>query len=99
MFFQFRGGKGVATAFGLLFPLHWPSGLVAGAVWLVVFGATRISSVASLLAFSAAPISLWFWLPTAFWPMAALTLIMVIRHRANLAKLLSGEELGFRGKR
>jgi len=36
---------------------------------------------------------------TAFWPMAALTLIMVIRHRANLAKLLSGEELGFRGKR
>ena len=99
VFFQFRGGKGVATAFGLLFPLHWPSGLVAGAVWLLVFGVTRISSVASLLAFIAAPISLWFWLPTAFWPMAALTLIMVIRHRANLAKLLSGEELGFRGKR
>ncbi|HBT05960.1 MAG TPA: glycerol-3-phosphate acyltransferase, partial [Alcanivorax sp.] len=84
VFFQFRGGKGVATAFGLLFPLHWPSGLVAGAVWLLVFGVTRISSVASLLAFIAAPISLWFWLPTAFWPMAALTLIMVIRHRANL---------------
>ncbi|MBD3651619.1 MAG: glycerol-3-phosphate 1-O-acyltransferase PlsY [Alcanivorax sp.] len=99
VFFQFRGGKGVATAFGLLFPLHWPSGLVAGAVWLLVFGVTRISSVASLLAFVAAPISLWFWLPTAFWPMAALTVIMVIRHRANLAKLLSGEELGFRGKR
>ncbi|HBM24790.1 MAG TPA: glycerol-3-phosphate acyltransferase, partial [Alcanivorax sp.] len=99
VFFQFRGGKGVATAFGLLFPLHWPSGLVAGAVWLLVFGVTRISSVASLLAFVAAPISLWFWLPTAFWPMVALTVIMVIRHRANLTKLLSGEELGFRGKR
>lgn len=99
VFFQFRGGKGVATAFGLLFPLHWPTGLVAGAVWLAVFGITRISSVASLSAFVAAPIALWFWLPGAFWPMVALTVIMFIRHRANIAKLLSGEELGFRGKR
>ncbi|ASK32994.1 acyl-phosphate glycerol 3-phosphate acyltransferase (plasmid) [Alcanivorax sp. N3-2A] len=98
VFFQFRGGKGVATAFGLLFPLHWLSGLIAGGVWLGVFGITRISSVASLSAFVAAPISLWFWLPGAFWPMAALTVIMFIRHRANLAKLLSGEELGFRRK-
>ncbi|MBU58123.1 MAG: acyl-phosphate glycerol 3-phosphate acyltransferase [Alcanivorax sp.] len=98
VFFQFRGGKGVATAFGLLFPLHWPTGLVAGAVWLAVFALTRISSVASLSAFVAAPISLWFWLPAAFWPMVALTAIMVFRHRTNLAKLLSGEELGFRRK-
>lgn len=98
VFFQFRGGKGVATAFGLLFPLYWPSGLVAGVVWLILFGLTRISSVASLSAFVAAPISLWFWLPGAFWPMVALTLIMFLRHRSNIAKLLSGEELGFRKK-
>ena len=98
VFFQFKGGKGVATAFGVLFPLHWPSGLVAGAVWLVVFGMLRISSVASLSAFVAAPICLWFWLPGAALPMAALTLIMIVRHRANLTKLLRGEELGFRKK-
>ncbi|MCU5781144.1 hypothetical protein MA04_00444 [Alcanivorax balearicus MACL04] len=98
LFFQFRGGKGVATAFGVLFPLHWPSGLVAGAVWLAVFGGVRISSVASLSAFIAAPICLWFWLTGAALPMAALTVIMIVRHRANLAKLLRGEELGFRKK-
>lgn len=98
VFFQFRGGKGVATAFGLLFPLHWPSGLVAGVIWLLVFGLTRISSVASLSAFVAAPVSLWFWLPGAFWPIVALAIIMLVRHRGNIAKLLSGEELGFRKK-
>ena len=86
--------KHAALASCGLWAVVWP-----GSRRLLVFGVTRISSVASLLAFIAAPISLWFWLPTAFWPMAALTLIMVIRHRANLAKLLSGEELGFRGKR
>ncbi|HBC19794.1 MAG TPA: glycerol-3-phosphate acyltransferase, partial [Alcanivorax sp.] len=43
VFFHFQGGKGVATAFGLLFALHWPSGLVAGVVWLLVFALTRIS--------------------------------------------------------
>ena len=98
LFFQFRGGKGVATAFGLLFPLHWITGLVAGGVWLGVFGITRISSVASLSAFIAAPVSLWFSLPAAFWPITALTAIMFLRHRANIVKLISGEELGFRRK-
>ena len=55
VFFHFQGGKGVATAFGLLFALHWPSGLVAGVVWLLVFALTRISSLASLSAFVVAP--------------------------------------------
>ncbi|MCK5886562.1 MAG: glycerol-3-phosphate 1-O-acyltransferase PlsY [Alcanivorax sp.] len=98
VFFQFRGGKGVATAFGLLFPLHWPSGLVAGAVWLLVFALTRISSLASLSAFVVAPACIFAWLPQAFWPMLALSLVMILRHRSNLQKLLRGEELGFRKK-
>lgn len=98
LFFQFRGGKGVATAFGLLFPLHWPSGVAAGLAWLLMFAALRISSLASLTAFIVAPVTLWFWLPDAFWPMAALSVTLFIRHRANIVKLLSGEELGFRRK-
>ena len=98
VFFHFQGGKGVATAFGLLFALHWPSGLVAGVVWLLVFALTRISSLASLSAFVVAPACIFAWLPQAFWPMLALSLVMILRHRSNLQKLLRGEELGFRNK-
>lgn len=96
VFFQFRGGKGVATAFGMLFTLHWPAGLVAGAVWAALFGLLRVSSVASLAAFIAAPIALWVWLPGAFVPMVVLTLVLLIRHHENIRRLLNGEELGFR---
>lgn len=96
VFFQFRGGKGVATAFGLLFALHWPTGLVGGGVWLALFGLLRISSVASMAAFIAAPACLWFWLPTAFWPMVILTLVLLARHHENIRRLVNGEELGFR---
>ena len=96
VFFQFRGGKGVATAFGLLFALHWPTGLVAGAVWVVLFGLLRLSSVASMAAFIAAPVCLWFWLPPAFGPMVVLTLVLLSRHHENIRRLFKGEELGFK---
>ncbi len=96
VFFQFRGGKGVATAFGMLFALHWPTGLVAGGVWVALFGLLRVSSVASMAAFIAAPVALWFWLPDAFGPMVVLTLVLLIRHHENIRRLLNGEELGFR---
>jgi glycerol-3-phosphate acyltransferase PlsY len=96
VFFRFRGGKGVATAFGMLFALHWPSGLVAGAVWVVLFGLLRVSSVASMAAFLAAPVALWFWLPDAFGPMVILTLVLLGRHHENIRRLIRGEELGFR---
>ncbi len=95
VFFQFRGGKGVATAFGMLFALHWPAGLVAGAVWVALFGLLRVSSVASMAAFVAAPVALWFWLPAAFAPMVVLTLVLLARHHENIRRLLNGEELGF----
>lgn len=99
VFFRFQGGKGVATAFGLLFVLHWPSGLVAAATWLSVFALNRISSVASLSAFIVAPACLFVWLPGAFWPMLAVSIAMIARHRANLEKLIRGEELGFKSKK
>lgn len=95
-FFQFRGGKGVATAFGLIFALHWPSGLVTGAVWLLVFGLFRVSSVASMLAFIAMPVAIYMWLPAALWPMLLLTALLLARHHTNIRNLLTGKELGFR---
>jgi acyl phosphate:glycerol-3-phosphate acyltransferase len=96
LFFQFQGGKGVATAFGLLFALHWPTGLATGAVWLTLFGALRISSLASMVAFIAMPAMTSLWLPEVFWPMVLLSAVLIGRHHANIRKLLSGEELGFR---
>jgi glycerol-3-phosphate acyltransferase PlsY len=98
VFFQFRGGKGVATAFGLLFALHWPTGLATGALWLAFFAITRISSLASMVAFIAMPIAIWLWLPAALAPMLLLSLTLLARHHSNIRKLLSGQELGFKKK-
>ena len=95
VFFRFQGGKGVATAFGLLFALHWPTGLLTGAVWLALFAILRISSLASMVAFVVMPAAIAFWLPAAFWPMVLLSVALIGRHHANIRKLLSGEELGF----
>ncbi len=66
--------------------------------WLLVFALNRISSIASLSAFVVAPACLFAWLPQAFWPMLALSLVMIARHRSNLQKILRGEEHGFRKK-
>lgn len=96
VFFQFQGGKGVATAFGLLFALHWPTGLVTGAVWLVLFATLRISSLASMAAFLVMPVAILFWQPETLWPMILLSVVLIGRHHTNIRKLLSGEELGFR---
>ncbi|PKM22953.1 MAG: acyl-phosphate glycerol 3-phosphate acyltransferase [Gammaproteobacteria bacterium HGW-Gammaproteobacteria-14] len=99
VFFQFQGGKGVATAFGMLFALHWPTGLLTGAIWLVLFIPLRISSLASMVAFLAMPVIAAFWIPAAVWPMVLLSVVLIGRHHSNIRKLLTGEELGFRNNK
>mgnify|MGYP002738798174 CR=1 FL=1 len=96
VFFRFQGGKGVATAFGVLFALYWPLGVISGLVWLSVFGISRISSLASMLAFVAAPLSCWWLLPEATLPMALLSATLLARHHSNIRNLVQGEELGFK---
>ena len=104
---RFRGGKGVATAFGVLIVVSWPIALVAGAVWLAVAAATRYASLASMAAMVAAPAAFWAMLDAQFdgrlsamWPgepqqmqMTALVAVVVLlRHHGNLRRLLAGEE-------
>jgi acyl phosphate:glycerol-3-phosphate acyltransferase len=98
VYFKFQGGKGVATAFGVLLALDLWLGLVVGLVWLVVAKVGRISSVAALSAAAAAPI-ITFWrhdLDVMFWSVLAIAVLLVIRHKKNIEQLIKGEEKAFK---
>ncbi len=90
---KFKGGKGVATFIGVQFGLYWPVALIFLAVWLIVALLLRYSSLAALVASLTAPI--WAALLHE-WQIAELlalmTVIIFITHRANIGRLLKGEE-------
>jgi acyl phosphate:glycerol-3-phosphate acyltransferase len=98
VYFKFQGGKGVATAFGVLLALDIWLGLIVGLVWLVVAKVGRISSLAALSAAATAPIvTLWRHdLGVMFWSVLAIAVLLVIRHKKNIAQLLKGEEKAFK---
>ena len=90
---RFRGGKGVATTLGVCLGLDWPVGLAYAAVWLVMMAATRISSVGGMSAAVAAPIAAAATGRAEFVPvLAAIAVIIVWLHRANIARLRAGTE-------
>lgn len=99
VFFQFKGGKGVATAAGVLLGVSWVLGLATLATWLMVAFFSRYSSLAALAAAVFAPFFYLLGDGTAWyadkWIAAALVLIsalLIYRHRENINKLLSGTE-------
>lgn len=90
---KFNGGKGFATAAGVLGALAWPVMLICAAVWAGALALSRISSVSSLAATLAAPLVAWLLgLPQLVWVMAVVALIVVVQHRANIQRLLAGTE-------
>lgn len=90
---RFAGGKGVATMMGVVTALHWPAGCIFAAVWLGALFGTRWSSVGGMAAAVSAPIALWFMGRIDLVPVTlALTLILLWRHRANIARLMQGTE-------
>jgi acyl phosphate:glycerol-3-phosphate acyltransferase len=90
---KFNGGKGFATAAGVLGALAWPVMLICAGIWAAALALSRISSVSSLTATFAAPIVAWLMgLPGLVWVMALVALIVVIQHRANIQRLLNGTE-------
>jgi len=108
VFFKFEGGKGVATAAGVLFGVHWVLGLATLATWVIVAFFSRYSSLASLACALFAP---WYYMlgDRSFWyadkTMALAIFVMsaclAFRHKENINKLLRGEEskLGSKAKR
>jgi glycerol-3-phosphate acyltransferase PlsY len=95
VFFGFQGGKGVATELGVLFGLHPVIGLVIAGVWLLIAKGMKISSLAALIAMTLAPVMVWFWTQGELsWTLgvALMSVILMIRHKSNIQRLLSGEE-------
>jgi glycerol-3-phosphate acyltransferase PlsY len=102
VFFRFQGGKGVATAAGVLLALNPWVGLASLATWLVIAIATRYSSLAALVTALLAPLYSWLLHGDAqrVGAVAAMSVLLVWRHRANIGKLMNGTEskLGSKAK-
>jgi len=99
IFYKFQGGKGVATAIGILIALNFKLALIVVSIWLLVFGIWRYSSLAAIVAAISAPIIAIFILRDQSLYCIAFTLITIIilfKHQANIRKLLSGTELKFK---
>ena len=94
VFLRFKGGKGVATALGVLLAVDWIVGGSLLAVWLTSAALWRTSSLAALLAFGSLPLWVWLFHPNA--PMATFaigtTLLIAYRHRDNISRLFAGTE-------
>ncbi|MCK4586870.1 MAG: glycerol-3-phosphate 1-O-acyltransferase PlsY [Gammaproteobacteria bacterium] len=94
VFFNFRGGKGVATSFGVLVALAWPAGIAMLVTWLVMAKLFNISSLAALTASVLGPLYMWWLRPQQeFIIVAAVISVMLLwRHRSNIRKLMAGTE-------
>ncbi len=109
VFFGFKGGKGVATALGALLGLSWALGGAVLATWLAVAALTRYSSLSALVAALLAPLWGWLLLPApdgeargaATAVLAVMSVLLWWRHRANIGRLVRGEEdrIGHKGAR
>lgn len=94
VFFGFRGGKGVATAVGVILALSWMTGLALIVTWLMISFLLRISSLAAICSAIAAPVYIWFLTmePAYVATVGVMSLILIWRHRSNIRNLLRGEE-------
>jgi glycerol-3-phosphate acyltransferase PlsY len=94
VFFGFQGGKGVATALGVIYGLYWPVGLLTTGIWLAMAIVFRYSSLAALTAILLTPLGFMWLLPERpiVIAMVVLTVLLFWRHRSNITNLLSGEE-------
>jgi glycerol-3-phosphate acyltransferase PlsY len=90
---RFAGGKGVATMMGVVAAIHWPSGLLFAAVWIGALLLLRYSSVGGMSAAVSAPLGVAAMGRLALLPaFLAMALIVLWRHRANIARLIAGTE-------
>ena len=94
VFHRFAGGKGVATAAGIVFALHWPLGVVLTVIWLTMAFGFKISSLAALTTAVLLPLGVLYTMgPGAYaWASVAIAVLLFWRHRVNIRQLMSGRE-------
>jgi glycerol-3-phosphate acyltransferase PlsY len=101
IYHRFKGGKGVATALGVMLAIEPMLALAALVTWLVVFMLSKYSSLAAIVAAALAPVYAYFLL-TPYRDYVLLVLVLaaflIWRHRSNIKKLLAGTEQGFKKK-
>ena len=98
LFFGFKGGKGVATASGVLWALDWRVGLGVTLIWALVFAVRRVSSLAALIGSAMAPVLAWYFLGVepAFYAAIVMAVLLIWRHKENIERLVSGSEGSFK---
>lgn len=94
IFYDFKGGKGVATMLGVLIGTHWLVGLGTIGIWLAMAFTFKISSLSALFATACAPLLVWYVTasPAITVSTAIMTVLLFWRHRSNIRNLLSGKE-------
>ena len=101
IYYGFKGGRGVATAAGILFMFSWIMGLIVLVIWLGVFFIWRYSSLAAIIAASLSPV-IGFFYKIDFYELIAtsiIALILILRHVENIKRLIDGTESGFKDKK
>lgn len=92
LFFKFKGGKGVATAIGVLFPLSWLLGLGFVFTWFVVAALFRFSSLAAMVAAFLTPCYAFWFAPPYIAYISIMSLFLIWRHRENIIRLWHRKE-------
>lgn len=89
----FRGGKGVATYIGVTAALYWPAAIVFCLIWLLIAAIFRYSSLSALVGAVIAPVAAGIFSTTGITAMLALmSMLLIIKHHANIRRLMDGEE-------
>ena len=92
VFFHFKGGKGVATAFGAIAPIGWDlTGLMTG-TWLLTVLLSGYSSLGAIISALIAPFYVWWFKPQFTFPVAMLSCLILMRHHYNIQRLWRGKE-------
>lgn len=101
LYHGFKGGKGVATALGVMLAISPLLGVAALLTWVLVFAVSRYSSLGAIVAALLAPVYAWYLLPYQDYVIAVLVMsvFLIWRHRTNIQKLIAGTESGFGKKK
>jgi len=94
VYFRFKGGKGVATFYGVLLGFNWLAGSAALGIWLLTAATIKLSSVAGLVSAFCSPAIIWYFTQSQTLSIATLFMVILLtwRHRSNIKNVIEGKE-------